>query len=71
MMKVGDVIQTVGPNGKANGHTYRIGRGVVRDFHKEVDGMDGQLKDYAYVRFFDGKAGSWPVDRLAVVQAKG
>lgn len=63
----GAVVLTVGPCGKPNAHTYRIGRGRVLSLHKEVDGCDGVLKDYAYIAFFCGLRGSWPVDRLAAV----
>jgi hypothetical protein len=64
---VGAVVFSVGPNGKPNAHSARIGRGRVISLHQEVDGLDGALKNYAYVAFFDGKRGSWPVERLAVV----
>lgn len=60
----GTVIVTVGPTGKPNGHTARIGRGRVVSLHTETDGRDGMPKPYAYVCFFDGKRGSWPVDQL-------
>ena len=59
----GAAIYTVGPDGRPNGNTARIGCGTVLSLHREIDGT-GEEKDYAYVLFDDGKRGSWPVEQL-------
>lgn len=60
----GMVVETVGPHGKPNAHTYRIGLGRVVSLHTETNGADGIKKPFAFVQFFDGKRGSWPVEQL-------
>ena len=62
----GSVVETVGPRGKPNGHTARIGRGRVVSLHEETDGCDGLRKPYAYVCFCNGKRGSWPTEQLRI-----
>lgn len=61
----GNVVFTVGPAGRPNGNTDRIGCGRVESLHDEV--IDGRSTPCAFVQFFSGKAGSWPVAQLRSV----
>lgn len=61
---VGSTVWTVGPDGKPNGNTDRIGLGRVTSFHVDTNSGRRQPEVFAYVEFHDGKAGSWPVAQL-------
>jgi len=61
-LMVGSTVWTVGPDGKPNGNTDRIGLGRITSFHVETN--NGNPEMFAYVQFQDGKAGSWPVAQL-------
>lgn len=60
----GMIVETVGPTGQPNSHTFRIGRGRVVSLHTETTGAESVETPYAFVCFFDGKRGSWPVEQL-------
>ena len=63
-IKVGSVVFTVSPAGKPKAHTARIGRGRVVELFRQYDGAACKEVPYAFVCFFDGKRGSWPVEQL-------
>jgi len=65
---VGSTIWTVGPDGKPNGNTDRIGLGRVASFHDDVDPVSMKLCRFAFVEFHDGAVGSWPVAQLRAAQ---
>ena len=58
-IKIGSIVDTVSPTGTPNAHTARIGLGRVVELYA---GSSGET--VAYVQFFDGKEGSWPVEYL-------
>lgn len=61
---VGSTVWTVGPDGKPNGNTDRIGLGTVTSFHVDTNNGRRQPEVFAYVEWHDGKQGSWPVAQL-------
>jgi hypothetical protein len=61
---VGSTVWTVGPDGKPNGNTERIGLGRVTSFHVDTNSGRRQPEVFAYVEWHDGKQGSWPVAQL-------
>jgi hypothetical protein len=63
-INVGSIVRTVSPTGKPNVHTSRIGRGRVVELFTQYDGASCKNLPYAFVCFFDGKRGSWPVEQL-------
>lgn len=58
----GTVVSTVGPHGQPNALTHWIGLGRVESLHHEIDG--GVERQYAFVQWFNGNQGSWPVEQL-------